>query len=74
MFCLGLNNLEIFKAYIKNNLTNSIIIPFKTHFKALIFFDKKVDKNARLSIDFQSLKNFIMQHQYLLLLVREFLN
>ena len=40
--------LEILKAYIKNNLANGFIRPSKSSVGALIFFDKKSDGRLRL--------------------------
>ena len=44
--------LEILKAYIKNNLANGFIRPFKSPAKALILFDKKLDSSLRPCIDY----------------------
>ena len=46
-YSLGPMQLEILKAYIKNNLANSFIVPSKFPAKASIFFDKKPDGNLR---------------------------
>ncbi len=59
---LGPVVLEILKAYIKNNLANSFIRPFKSHARALIFFDKKPDRNLQLFIDYQDLNNLTIKN------------
>ena len=69
IYSLGPMELEILKAYIKNNLTNGFIRPFKSLAGALIFFDKKSNSNLRLCIDYQGLNNLIIKNQYLLPLV-----
>ena len=66
--------LETLKTYIKTNLANNFIRLFKSPVKALIFFDKKLDWNFWLCINYQKLNNFIMKNWYLLYLVKEFLD
>ena len=66
--------LETLKAYIKNNLTNGFIRPFKFPTRAFIFFDKKPDGNQRLYVDYQSFNNLTIQNWYPLLLVGESLD
>ena len=48
---------EILKTYIKSNLTNSFIQPFKFFIGVLILFDQKSDKNFHLYMNYQSLYN-----------------
>ena len=66
--------LKSLKAYIKNNLANSFIKPFKSLARACIFFDKKPDNSLRLYIDYQGLNNLTIKNWYLLLLVRKSLD
>ena len=52
IYSLGPIKLEILKTYIKTNLANGFIWPFKSPIKALILFDKKPDKNLCFCIDY----------------------
>ncbi len=52
IYSLGPMELEILKAYIKNNLVNGFIRPFKSPAWAPIFFNKKSDDSLRLCIDY----------------------
>ncbi len=61
--------LEILKAYIKNNLANSFINPSKSLVGAPIFFDKKLDGSLRLYEDYWDLNNLTIKNWYFLLLV-----
>ena len=45
IYSLSLIKLKTLKIYIKNNLANGFIKPFKFFAKASIFFDKKSDKS-----------------------------
>ena len=44
--------LETLKIYIKTNLANSFIWPFKSLIRAFIIFDKKPDKSFCLYVDY----------------------
>ncbi len=66
--------LEILKAYIKNNLTNNFIKPSKSPAGAPIFFDKKPNDSLRLCIDYQGFNNLTIKNWYLLSLVGELLD
>ena len=57
--------LEILKAYIKNNLANGFIRSFKFLTGGLIFFNKKLDSSLRLSVDYGGLNNLSIKNQYL---------
>ena len=57
IYSLGPVELEILKAYIKNNLANGFIKPFKFLAGAPIFFDKKPDGSLRLYVDYRDLNN-----------------
>ncbi len=55
IYNLGPIDLEILKAYIKNNLANGFIRPSKSPAGAPILFDKEPDGSLRLYIDYQGL-------------------
>ncbi len=74
IYSLGLVELEILKAYIKNNLANSFIRPSKSSAEALILFNKKPDESLRLCVDYWDLNNLIIKNWYLLTLVGESLD
>ncbi len=61
--------LETLKVYIKNNLANSFIKPFKSPTGAPIFCDKKSDSSLRLYIDYWDLNNLTIKNWYPLPLV-----
>ena len=69
IYSLGSVELEILKAYIKNNLANGFIKPSKSPAKVPIFFNKKPDNSQKLYMDYQGLNNLIIKNQYSLLLV-----
>ena len=52
IYNLGLIELKTLKIYIKNNLVNGFIRLFKFFTKTLIFFNKKLDKNLKLYINY----------------------
>ena len=66
--------LETLKAYIKNNLANGFIKPFKSFARVTIFFDKKPDGSLRLCVNYQDLNNLIIKNWYPLVLVEESLD
>ena len=66
--------LETLKTYIKTNLDNSFIRPFKSSTKGLIFFDKKLNKSFCFCMDYQSFNNIIIKNQYLLPLIGKLLD
>ncbi len=66
--------LEILKAYIKNNLASGFIRSFKSPAGAPILFDKKPNGSLRLYVDYQGLNNLIIKNWYLLPLVEELLD
>ncbi len=61
--------LEILKAYIKNNLANGFIRPSKSSTGASTLFDKKSDDSLKLCIDYRDLNNLTIKNQYPLPLV-----
>ena len=71
---LGLMELETLKAYIKYNLANNFIRPFKFPIGVLIFFDKKPDGSLRLCVDYQGLNNLTIKNWSSLPLVKKSLN
>ena len=62
IYRLGPVELETLKAYIKNNLANGFIMPFKSPAEAPIFFDKKPNSSLKLCIDYQSLNNLTIKN------------
>ncbi len=52
IYSLSPMKLEILKVYIKNNLANSFIKPFKLPIRAFILFDTKPDESLRLYVDY----------------------
>ncbi len=73
IYNLGLVELEISKAYIKNNLANGFIRPSKSSIGAPIFFDKNPNGSLRLCVDYQDLNNLTIKNRYLLSLFGELL-
>ncbi len=73
IYCLGLMELKILKAYIKNNLANNFIRPSKSLAGTFIFFDQKPDGNLRLYIDYQGFNNLTIKNKYPLLLIEKLL-
>ncbi len=74
IYSLGLVELEILKAYIKNNLANDFISLSKSLTGVSILFDKKPDGSLRSCIDYQNLNNLIIKNRYPLPLVEESLD
>ena len=74
IYSLGPVELETLKTYIETNLANSFIKPSKSPARALILFDKKLNKNLWLCVDYRGFNNLIIQNQYPLPLVGESLN
>ena len=52
IYSLGLVELKILKTYIKTNLANGFIRLSKSPEEAFILFDKKLDENFQLCIDY----------------------
>ena len=52
IYSLGLVELETLKTYIKTNLANSFIWPFKFFAEAYILFDRKSDGSFRFYVDY----------------------
>lgn len=66
--------LAILKIYIEKNLANGFIRPFKSPIKALIFFNKKLDRSLRLYIDYQNFNNLTIKNGYSLSLIEKALD
>ena len=74
IYSLRLVKLKTLKIYIKTNLINNFIWFFKSPAKALILFDRKLDKNLRFYIDNWVFNNLIIKNRHLLLLINKSLN
>ncbi len=74
IYSLGHVEPELFKTYIKNNLVNGFIRPFKSPAGAPILFDKKLDSTLRLYMDYWGFNNLTIKNQYPLPLVEESLD
>lgn len=74
IYSLSLVELEILKVYIKNNLANCFIRPFKSPTRALIFFDKKPDRNLQLYVDYRGLNSPMIKNRYPLPLIEKLLD
>ena len=66
--------LEILKMYIKTNLVNNFIWPFKPLAGASIFFDRKSNQILCFCMDYQGLNNITIKNRYLLLLIGKLLD
>ena len=66
--------LETLKAYIKTNLANGFIRPFKSLAGAPILFDRKSDGFFWLCVDYRGLNNLTIKNRYPLLLIGEVLD
>ena len=74
IYSLGPVELEILKTYIKTNLANGFIRPFKSPAGAPILFDRKPNGNLRFCVDYWGLNNLIIKNQYPLPLIGESLD
>ena len=74
IYSLGLVELETLMTYIKTNLANGFIWPFKSPAKAPIFFDKKPDESFRFFVNNRSFNSVTIKNQYPLPLIVELLN
>ena len=54
--------LETLKIYIKTNLANGFIRPFKSLARAPILFDKKPDESLRFYVDYWDFNNLIIKN------------
>ena len=74
IYSLSLVESETLKTYIKTNLANNFIWPFKSPAGASILFDRKLDGSLRLCIDYWGLNNITIKNQYPLPLIGKLLN
>ena len=61
IYSLGPVELETFKTYIKTNLANSFICLSKSLAGTPILFNKKLDRNLRLCVDYRVLNNITIK-------------
>ena len=66
--------LETLKTYIKTNLANGFIWPFKFPTNALILFDQKPNKSLHLCMDYWGFNNITIKNKYPLPLIGKSLN
>ena len=66
--------LETLKTYIKINLANGFIWPFKSFARAPILFNRKPNRSFCLCIDYQGFNNITIKNQYPLPLISKSLN
>ena len=69
IYSLGPVELKTLKTYIKINLANGFIWPFKSPAGALILFDRKPDRSLRLCVDYRGLNNITIKNRYPLPLI-----
>ena len=74
IYSLGPVELETLKTYIKTNLANGFIRPFKSPAGAPIFFDNKPNGSLRLCVNYWGLNNITIKNQYPLPLIGESLD
>ena len=74
IYSLGPVELETLKTYIKTNLANGFIRPFKSPAGAPILFDRKPDGSLRLCVDYWGLNNITIKNRYPLPLIGKALN
>ena len=74
IYSLSLVELETLKTYIKINLANGFIRPFKSPIGASIFFDQKPNGTFCLCVNYWGLNNIIIKNQYPLPLICKLLD
>ena len=74
IYSLGPVESETLKTYIKTNLVNGFIRPFKSPVGAPILFDQKLDQSFCLCVDYWGLNNITIKNRYPLPLIGESLN
>ncbi len=62
IYSSGPMELETLKAYIENSLANNFIRPSKSPIGTSILFDKMLDGNLRLCVNYQSLNNLTIKN------------
>ena len=74
IYSLGPVELETLKTYIKTNLANNFIRPFKSPARTSIFFNRKPDKSLCFCVNYWDLNNITIKNEYLLPLIGESLD
>ena len=74
IYSLELVELETLKTYIKTNLANNFIWPFKSPTRAPNLFDRKPDKSLCLYVNYQDFNNITIKNQYPLSLIGKLLD
>ena len=62
IYSLGPVELETLKTYIKTNLANNFIRPFKSLAKALILFNKKPDGSLHFCVNYWGFNNITIKN------------
>lgn len=74
IYNLGMVELVILKTYIKANLANGFIRPFKSSVGASILFVQKSDGSFRLCVNYQGLNDLNIKNWYLFPFISELLD
>ena len=74
IYSLGPVELKMLKAYIKTNLANGFIRPFKSLAGAPILFNYKPNESLHLCVNYCGLNNLIINNQYPLPLIGKLLD
>ena len=74
IYSLGPVELETLKTYIKTNLANGFIWPFKSPAGTPILFLQKRNDSLRLYVNYWGLNNLTIKNRYPLSLISEFLD
>lgn len=74
IYALSSVELEMLKTYIKSHLKTGFIQPSRSLTGAPILFNKKLDGNLRLCVDYRGLNNLIIKNRYPLPLIGESLD
>lgn len=69
IYALSAVELETLKTYIEIHLKIGFIRPSKSPVGASIFFNKKLNENLYLCVNYQGLNNLTIKYQYPLLLI-----
>ena len=71
IYICSLVGLGTLKTYIKAHLKTWFMRSFKSSANASILFNKKLNGNLHLCVDYQGLNNLMIKHQYSLPLIGE---
>ena len=74
IYCLKLVKLETLRTYIKINLANGFIRPFKSPARAPILFDRKPNDSLRFCVDYRDHNNLTIKNKYPLSLIGQSLD